>query len=322
MANKQHLNNFVADQEHYDDVPDTWMKCMLRGDFKKAWQFSDKAMAEGVNRDINLPRHFQNIWDGTPLNGKRVLVRCYHGLGDTIQFIRYVPKLRQIAKEVIVWAQPALLDLLKSVNGIDRLIPLHDGAPDVEYDVDIEVMELPYIFRSTIETLPSEVPYLQVSPTILANNSHLSVGIVWRAGNWNPGRCLPFSAVKPLLDRHDVNFYILQDDAVNAGWDKSSGVHPGSFNLYDYARVISGLDLLITVDSMPAHLAGALNVPVWTLLHADPDWRWMSNGDYSPWYPSMRLFRQQEQGNWSSVVDRVSFELSKLVHASAIRPVA
>src|SRR3954471_10067735 len=118
-------------------VADPWMQHMRRGDWERAWALSDSLLPIRAARSCaHLPRHLQYLWTGAPLRGKRVLVRCYHGLGDTLQFIRYAPLLRAIAAEVIVWAQPALLPLLRTVEGIDRLLPLHDGAPDVDYDVD------------------------------------------------------------------------------------------------------------------------------------------------------------------------------------------
>jgi hypothetical protein len=121
-----------------------WKVSMQRGAFEAAWGISDAVLRARAGVPCgHWPRHLQYIWDGTPLAGKRVLVRCYHGLGDTIQFIRYVPLIKEIAREVMVWAQPALLPLLRTLRGIDLLLPLHDGTPDVEYDVDVESMELP-----------------------------------------------------------------------------------------------------------------------------------------------------------------------------------
>src|SRR3712207_6559067 len=141
---------------------------MRRGEFEAAWALSDAVLRARAGVPCwHLPRHLQYIWDGTPLAGKRVLVRCYHGLGDTIQFIRYVPLVSAIAAEVIVWAQPALIPILRTVRGIGRLLPLHTGAPAVEYDLDVEVMELPHVFRTTLATLPAEVPYLHVEPVPL-----------------------------------------------------------------------------------------------------------------------------------------------------------
>lgn len=291
---------------------------MLRGKFEKAWTFSDAVLKERAGKPCwHLPRHQQYIWQGDSLAGKRVLVRCYHGLGDTIQFIRFAPLLKQVAKEVIVWAQPPLLPLLKTVSGIDQLLPLHDGTPEVDFDVDVEIMELPHIFRTTVETIPRQVPYLFADAMPLTKNpGAFSVGLVWRAGDWDPRRYLTFEHLKPLFGIKGVQFYILQASAEEAGWEKGYGIHPGEFPLSTYAQVVRGLDLLVTIDSMPAHLAGAIGVPVWTLLHADADWRWMKERNDSPWYPTMRLFRQKKQGEWSEVIDRVKAEMAVLVQQS------
>lgn len=292
-----------------------WLYYMRRGEFEKAWQFSDAVLKERAGIPCwHLPRHQQYIWDGSSLQDKRVLVRCYHGLGDTIQFIRFALQLKAVAREVLVWAQPQLIPLLQTVHGIDQLLPLHDGTPEAGYDVDVEVMELPHIFRTTLQTLPVQVPYIHVEPLSLsAHEEALSVGLVWRAGDWDPRRHLSFETLLPLFDIKGVQLYILQADAAAAGWQEGYGIHPGEFSLAEYARVVKGLNLLITVDSMPAHLAGAMGCPVWTLLHAEADWRWMNNRDDSPWYPTMQLFRQEEQGNWDAVIRKVKCELQELV---------
>jgi hypothetical protein len=292
---------------------DIWIENMRSGEFEKAWQFSDKVLASRINRDYQrLPRHFQSIWDGTPLNNKRVLIRCYHGLGDTIQFIRYALLVKQIAREVIVWAQSSLIDLLKTVEGIDRLLPLHDGVPEVEFDVDVEIMELPHIFRTTLATIPAEVPYIHVEPLKFTATSLLKVGLVWQAGDWDQSRNVPFSELKPLFQIEGLEIIILQANARAAGWKEGQGINPGAFDLIDYAGMIKGLDLLISVDSMPAHLAGALNVPVLVMLQHHADWRWMKGRRDSLWYPSMRLFRQQKQGEWQSVVREIAGRLKEL----------
>jgi len=134
---------------------DGWMQHMRRGDFEAAWRVSDRVLRvrSGVPCD-HLPRHLQYFWDGRPLDGKRVLIRCYHGLGDTIQFVRYAPFVRARAREVILWVQPKLFPLFRSVPGIDLLLPLHDGLPDVDFDTSVEIMELPHVFRTTTSTIP------------------------------------------------------------------------------------------------------------------------------------------------------------------------
>lgn len=291
---------------------DKWIEYMQNGAFEKAWMLSDEVLKNGTNREYHsLARNFQCIWDGTPLKGKRVLIRCYHGLGDTIQFIRYVRLLKEVAAQVIVWAQPKLIELLETFSGIDKLIPIHDGPPDTDYDVDVEILELPHIFRTSLYTIPLNIPYLNVNPvSLVKDKGQLSVGLVWHAGDWDPSRCIPFLSLMPLAFVKGVEYCILQNNALSAGWRPGFGIHPGECSIYEYAEIISGLDLMITVDSMPAHLAGALNVPVWVMLKIDSDWRWMINRTDSPWYPSMKLFRQTTSGNWDNVINQVARELS------------
>jgi hypothetical protein len=254
----------------------------------------------------------QYIWDGTPLAGKRVLVRCYHGLGDTIQLIRYAPLIKEIAREVIVWAQPALLPLLRTMRGIDRLLPLHDGTPNVEYDVDVESMELPHIFRTTLATVPADIPYLHIAPAGIPRHGCVAVGLVWAAGDWEHARrSIPFSLCTPLAAVPGVTLYMLQRGPALDQYQHGVGILAGSNDVFEAARIIRALDLVISVDTMPVHLAGALGVPVWTLLNAMADWRWMEGREDSPWYPTMRLFRQNAPGAWESVIARVVAELTR-----------
>jgi hypothetical protein len=244
------------------------------------------------------------------LNDKRVLIRCYHGLGDTIQFIRYAPLVRRIARRVIVWAQPALLPLLETAEGIDELLPLHDGTPDVDYDIDIESMELPHVFRSTVETIPAKVPYLHVKRAELPADQNLRVGLVWRCGEWAPERAVPIDLLVPLGNIPGVTLHLMQlGEALNER-PPGFGLVSGNEDVLTAAQTIAALDLMITIDSMPAHLAGALGVPTWTLLRSDCDWRWMEERADSPWYPTMRLFRQSRAGDWKGVVSQVMSELS------------
>jgi hypothetical protein len=295
--------------------PGIWTHLMRAGEFGEAWKISDGNLKRyKANASPDLPRHQQAIWNGSPLAGKRVLVRCYHGLGDTIQFVRYMPLLKSLVSEIIIWAQAPLLPLLSSVTEIDAFLELHDGTPEIHYDIDIEIMELPHIFRTTLETIPATVPYLFVPPMSLSKvDQGLNVGLVWKSGTWNEARSISFPQLAPLDGIKGINLFIMQQNAPCAGWEKGFGIHPGDFSLYEFARRLLSLDLLITVDSMPAHLAGALGVPVWTLLPAECDWRWMNHRADSPWYPTMQLFRQADPGNWDEVIERVASELALLV---------
>src|SRR5215204_4388203 len=229
------------------DNTDRWSIAMRRGDFAAAWRVSDALLHTRHKEDHQkLPRHFQNIWDGRSVAGKRVLVRCYHGLGDTIQFIRYAALLKRVAAFVIVWAQPTLIPLLRSVEGIDQLLPLHDGVPDVEYDVDLEVTELPYVFRTTLATIPADVPYVHVEPAPLLHDEKFKVGLIWRSGDWDEDRSIPFSEIHRLAQLPGINWHILQREALRAGWDGKFGTISGGDNPLDDARIMRALDLVIS----------------------------------------------------------------------------
>jgi len=244
--------------------------------------------------------------------GNGVLIKSIHVLRETLQVNRNTPLVKAIASEVIVWVQPELLQLVSLVKGVDLVLPLHNGTPEIEYDIDVEVMELPFIFRSTVNSIPTEIPYIYSNPLFMDRDSgSLNIGLVWETGNYDKKRCIPFELLKPIFALTGFNFYILQANAAAAGWQQGFGIHPEEFSLTEYAGVLKGLDLLITVDSMPAHLAGAQGVPVWNLLHAEADWRWMYHINHSPWYPTMKLFRQREAGNWTTVVDTVMNELQR-----------
>jgi hypothetical protein len=297
------------------DAGDWWRRAMLRGDFAAGWEISDRIYAarRGQPRHVG-PRHEQILWDGAPLHGRRVLLRCYHGLGDTIQFIRYAPLVKAIAREVIVWAQPELLPLLRTADGIDALLPLHEGTPEVECDRDVELMELPYIFRTNEKTIPAHVPYLhwpeKISPS--PRSAALQVGLVWCSGNWDSRRSVPLAELEPLTRIRGVTLHALQRGSALAEWPSDWGPISGADEIESLAAKMLELDLIISVDSMPAHLAGALGRRVWTLLSANADWRWMEHRVDSPWYPTMRLFRQPSLGNWRAPIQQIAAALIRV----------
>jgi hypothetical protein len=310
------MNSGLSTEVCSAELAAEWLRHMKAGDFASAWKVSDLVLAGRDGRcPPEVPRHYQWVWDGSPLEGKRVLIRCYHGLGDTVQFIRFARRVRAIAREVIVWAQPELLGILKTAKGIDRLLPLHDGAPDVVYDVDVESMELAHIFRVTPEMLPADVPYLEAEPArlkpLIGGGRKLNVGIVWQAGEWNRGRSIAVEALTPLMRLAHVNWYVLQRGPAAAEWPFDVGVRANTGLVEITASLMRALDLVITTDSFPAHLAGALGVPTWLLLHTDADWRWMEGRADSPWYPTMQIFRQRRSGDWPSVIDEVAAELNR-----------
>lgn len=293
------------------DLGARWLDHMLRGELGVAWTVSDAVLASRAGVPCyHLPRHVQYIWNGTPLDEKRVLIRCYHGLGDTIQFIRYAPLVHAVAREVIVWAQPQLIPLLRSCRGIDQLEPLHDGSPHAVYDVDVEIMELPHVFRSTLDTLPCDVPYLSAPSAPRRRHGTVEVLLAARAGDWDTRRCVPLAMLAPLAQLPGVSVRLLH--AAGEGERQLCETAHGTDTVLGTAALMRAADLVISVDSMPAHLAGALGVPVWTLLRRDADWRWMRERADSPWYPTMRLFRQAQEGDWATVIARVCAELAEL----------
>lgn len=291
--------------DHVHDPGAAWLEHMRRGDFEAAWQVSDRELARPRPADaFSRPRHLQRIWDGRPIDGRRVLVRCHHDLGDTIQFARFLTPLATRAASVVVCAQPALLPLLRTVDARIELLPLHDGVPDVACDVDVEIMELAWLLRVTPQTLPCDTPYLRAAPGG-GRTGAFTVGVVWRGGDWHPARSIAPAALSALLDVPGVRlvaFDAALSDAERGAW---RGEWRPQATVPELAAALAATDLVVTVDTLAAHLAGALAVPVWTLLPHEADWRWMSDREDCPWYPTMRLFRQPAPGRWDAVIARV-----------------
>jgi predicted outer membrane protein len=302
-----------------------WAEAVRGADLERAWEISDRSLQEycrsGVAKHAG-ERHFQRIWRGEPLEDRRVLVRCYHGLGDTIQFVRFAEPLRRIARKVLLWVQPELIELLRGVDGIDGLLPLHDGTPDVDYDVDIEVMELAHALRVTSAFVSGRVPYLRVprssndQSALQAPDSPVSVGLVWEAGNWDRRRCLPPSALARLHTIPGIRLYSLQQGPGREAANAIPAEDIATSELPSLAATIMRLDVILTIDTMVAHLAGALGARVWTMLHADCDWRWPKTGSRSIWYPTMKLFHQPSSGDWDGLLEEVATELTRFAPAA------
>lgn len=313
----------VPDPGAGNDVLPRWLAAMRDGDFEEAWRQTDRI--ELPRRAAGLPRGEHHlVWDGTPWAGRTVLVQCWHGLGDTIQFLRYAPLVRQTARRVIVQAQPALLPLFAGMDGIDELRNGWSGGPNPPHDVEIECMEFPYAFRSQPATLPATVPYLPVSrlrgllaPMTARDSAECNVGLIWASSTWDSSRSLPLRCLEPLSAIHGVRLYSLQQGAelaeVNAAPFPLVPLSLQTAAIEAAASAMLQMDLIITVDTMAAHLAGALGRPAWLLLQHEADWRWMRHDNASPWYPTMRLFRQSQPGDWAGVVQQVKAALDAFV---------
>jgi hypothetical protein len=265
-------------------------------------------------RDFNAP-----VWTGQPFQQQTLLIVAEQGLGDTIQFIRYAPLVKARGGIVAVECQAPLADLLKSCSGIDQIIASGQSLP--HYDWCVSLMSLPHIFQTTLETIPSEVPYLRPRhPIQRTPGTRLRVGLVW-AGNPKQQRdrmrSCPFEELMPLFATEGIQWVCLQKEIPLSDHGPVNACrHMERVSLNDFAATadqVSSLDLVISVDTSVAHLAGAMNAPVWILLAKASDWRWLLDRDNSPWYPSARLFRQRQAGDWKEVVHRVSEELRKRV---------
>jgi Tetratricopeptide repeat len=293
---------------------------LLQADFANGWhEYAWRMrMAWHPIKDVSLP-----AWDGLPLSGKKLLVYAEQGMGDTLQFIRYLPLVAPRAAEVVTIVPPELVPLL-TASGVANLYPR--GAPTPTCDAACPLLSLPALFGTTAESIPADIPYLRADARLvehwrrpLESMSEFKVGIAWQ-GNvtyyQDRFRSIPLTAFEPLARVPGVRLFSLQMGDAARQIDELAGRFPltrfddqfdaahGRF--MDTAAVMMHLDLVVTSDTSIAHLAGALGVPVWLALSVSPDWRWMLERLDSPWYPSMRLFRQQQLGQWSDVFESIA----------------
>lgn len=317
------------------EVAAGWMAAMRRGDWAGAWRQSDRLelprrSAQRRPGFVRGPHHL--CWDGTSFHGRSVLLRCEHGLGDTLQFMRFVPQVTRIAREMHVMVQPALLPLFA---GAPELGHVHNGWtewwPPPPHEVEAEIMELPYALRVTLDTLPAPYPHLKQRvvahrPPPLPHDGKLHVGLLWAASDWDPSRSVPLHALEPLLRVPGVRFFSLQQGEPGAdpalerlGIERLS---PHTRDVAAAGAALLQLDLLVTVDNMLAHLAGTLGSPTWLLLKRHADWRWMDGCADSPWYPGMRLFRQPVEGDWDGAVAAMLPALRAMAAGRSLPPPA
>ena len=308
-----------------------WMSHILRGDFEAAWRLADNERRQRLRHGISgrdWPRHLRPVWDGGDLAGRHVLVRCYHGLGDTLQFIRYVPLLARRAAAVRVELQPELIEFLSRLPSIEQLHPLPEPANEkpCQYygcDAEADITELPHACRTSLATIPPVLPEL-IAERADQPHGPVRVGLAWTAGIWKPERSIPIGRLTALGDIPGVSFVSLQRGAEYDRWREVRDGPPMTAELRsddvgETARIMRGLDLVISVDTMVAHLAGTLGIPTWLMLHFAADWRWLLDRADTPWYRTMRLFRQKQRGDWDGVVAELSAALAELATAPPAR---
>jgi hypothetical protein len=296
-----------------EDVSSRWWQHATSGQLEEAWQQSDRLLRAGIDFS-HLSRFFRPLWDGRAIDGAHVWLRCWRGLGDALHFVRYAPLLRARCASVTLEVPQSLCRLFSGFSGIDRLAELDESRCLDPSFVQVESTELPYVFRSTLASIPAEVPYLVVGRSgRVPRNGRLHVGLCWQGGDYDFRRKVALTELAGLRIGPDVAFWQLQRGEAlgQIGPSEFPFENPeDSFmDVLDTASLVVDLDLVITVDSMMAHLAGALARPVWTLLHADPDWRWFRSRSDSPWYPTMRLYRQSKPDDWADVLTLVRADL-------------
>lgn len=292
------------------------------GDYAAGWQEYEWRWRRGSDR---LRPMAQPLWDGSPLEGRRILIYMEQGLGDMIQFIRYAALVAERGGHVIVECPPNLRPVFVTCPGIDELVA--EGDPLPEFDVQIPLMSLPRLFGTTLQTVPADVPYLRPDPRAVERSScqlpgsqTLKVGLCWQ-GNprhpWDRHRSIPLERLEPLAHIDGVELVSLQKGAGHEQLDRvafpvtriSDETETEGPSFRDTAAIIGNLDLIISVDTAIAHLAGALGAPVWLLLSDVVDWRWLRARRDTPWYPTMRLFRQKRLGDWTPAINDVRTEL-------------
>ena len=294
----------------------------LRGEFPKAWddyewrwKLSNRTTPE---LDDSAP-----LWESGDLTGQTFFLRAEQGYGDTLQTIRYAPVLAEMGATVKVGCPPALARLFADAPGVSEVVTGNAGK--VGFNSHQAMFSLPRILGTTLDNIPGTVPYL-TAPSLEgielpATTGVFRIGLTWHgSGSQSPDRrSVPFDQLLPLLGQERTMFFSLQlgdaaHDPARAGTEnKLADLSPLMDDFASTAALIEQLDLVITVDTAVAHLAGALGKPTWLLLSAAPDWRWMLGRDDSPWYPSMRLFRQAKLGDWSEPLAKLSEELARTV---------
>jgi tetratricopeptide (TPR) repeat protein len=292
------------------------------GDMPAAWADHEQrlAMPEVMS---GLRPGVRPLWRGEPVG--RLLLRAEQGMGDTIQFSRYVPMVAALGIEVILEVAKPLVPLLSGLPGVHAIIATGEDLP--AHDAYCWLLSLPFVFQTRLDTIPATCPYLAAPDAALALWEHRlgpkwkrRIGIAWSGSDLHAAdssRSISLAELWPVLRRTEIEFHVVQRGTRPSDkpeLERLPGLVDHSDDLADFtdtAALMSSMDLIISVDTAPLHLAGALGRPVWAMLGFSADWRWMRNRTDSPWYPTMRLFRQPVIGRWTELVADVSHALDR-----------
>lgn len=293
---------------------------LLLGDFAQGWRdYEHRWDVTGHSP----PPAGHRVPDLSAIRGKRVRIVAEQGLGDSIQFVRYVPLLADLGAEVWLSVPPPLIWLFRTLRGVRGVVGADDPVPPA--DLTTSMLSLPLAFGTRLDTIPAATPYLDVPPHAriawadrIGGCVGARVGVVWAGSTASaPRSAIPAALLAPLLDHQQVTFHCLQrdvtaEDRARMGESGAMVFHDAALHDFaDTAALLAAMDLVITIDTSVAHLAGAMGRPTWIMIPFDPDWRWLLGRTDSPWYPSVRLFRQPSPGDWASVVRMVGTALSR-----------
>ena len=298
---------------------------LIKGDFEKGWELYENRFFKDSSLKVKIPQFSKPRWQGESLKDKVIYVYKEQGFGDTIMFSRYILLLREIAKKVIFRPQPQLKNLFLSSDFDVEIIDNSISDENIVFDRHIPLLSLPLIFKTNLNNIPYTEKYLKADfqkekfyKENYFNNNKFKVGIFWYGDHrYVPQKSTDLSYFYPLAQCSNIQLYSLQK---GYGYDQLENKPKNidimdlgkTFNDYsDTAAAIANIDLLITIDTSVAHLAGAMNKLAWVLLYKESEWRWMMDIDYSPWYKSLKIFRQKEKNNWETVFQDILQELSR-----------
>ena len=275
-----------------------------------------------------------DLWEGQSLEGKTILIYCEQGFGDNIQFVRYIPQVRELGGRIIFSCYDQLYNIFKN-SPILKGVDIMKGASlnSAELDFKIPLLSLPRVLEATIDNIPHTDGYLSKTHCKDWNLSDegINVALVWESSGLDTRRSIPLETILPLCELPNVNMVSIQKGSAMFDYRRnpdiknllpSLGERIRDFS--DTADILSQVDLLISTDTAPIHMGGALGIPTWGLLHFSADWRWFREKNYpdtSPWYESVRIYRQKEPANWGEVVERVKIDLKKIAIDPAIKRV-
>jgi Tfp pilus assembly protein PilF len=265
-------------------------------------------------------------WRGEALGAKRLLVWAEQGLGDCIMMLRYLPELRTRGVErVVVYCDPALRRIVESIAATERVVTTEEGAGTIDFDVHCPMMSLPRTFGTRLDTIPARAPYLHVPESMIAvwrerlDDHRLKIGLAWagsRTLEEDARRSIPLEQFAPLLSLDGIEFVSLQKGHAAKEWRKlcpnGNQCIDACDDFMDTAALMMGLDLVISVDTAVAHLAGALGRPIWLLNRFGSEWRWGSESEHTCWYPSMKIFTEPQRDGWGVAVARVIADLQAM----------